>query len=233
MVTHLWQFMGQNSKIWGVKKIRQRFWKTEPLYSKPRQTPWGCRTPWKWYHHIASIPAHLKPQATLTPRCSFIEKTLTFWGPLILAKVLERPWSCQKLTYVKIDLDGALGDVSSCLETKFDKKMSMGSVPNWPKEIADHDPIRWFKCKLKPSKKLTLNGPRNGQSVTYSKMQTKVCRGPWGAPMDWCLMKSVNAEYPLSCRKCVEKPPKSGTFGFEALPEPPSVSHCPENGTTI
>ena len=82
-------------------------------------------------------------------------------------------------------------------------------------------------------KKLTLNGLRNGQSVTYSKMQTKVCRRPWGAPMDWCLMKSVNAEYPLSCRKCVEKPPKSGTFGFEAPPEPPSVSHPPENGTTI
>ena len=36
--------MGQNSKIWGVKKIRQRFWKTEPLDSKPRQTPRGCGT---------------------------------------------------------------------------------------------------------------------------------------------------------------------------------------------
>ena len=76
-------------------------------------------------------------------------------------------------------------------------------------------------------KKLTLNGLWNGQSVTYSKMQTKVCRGPWGAPMDWCLMKSVNAEYPLSCHKCVKKPPKNGTFGFEALPEPISVLHPP------
>ena len=61
------------------------------------------------------------------------------------------------LESLKIDIcqngpQGALGDVSSCLETKFDKKMSMGSVPNWPKEIADHDPIRWFKCKLKPPK---------------------------------------------------------------------------------
>ena len=27
-------------------------------------------------------------------------------------------------------------------------------------------------------KKLTLNGLRNGQSVTYSKIQIKVCRGP-------------------------------------------------------
>ena len=29
----------------------------------------------------------------------------------------------------------------------------MGSVPNCRKEIADHYPIRWFKCKLKPPKK--------------------------------------------------------------------------------
>ena len=29
----------------------------------------------------------------------------------------------------------------------------MGSVPNCQKEIADHYPIRWFKCKLKPPKK--------------------------------------------------------------------------------
>ena len=46
--------------------------------------------------------------------------------------------------------------------------------------------------------------------------------------MDWCLMKSVNAEYPLSCRKYVEKPPKSGTFGLEAPPEPPSFSDPPQ-----
>ena len=58
----------------------------------------------------------------------------------------------------KIDIcqngpQGGLGDVSSCLETKFDKKMSMGSVPNCRKEIAHRYGIRWFKCKLKPPKK--------------------------------------------------------------------------------
>ena len=42
--------------------------------------------------------------------------------------------------------------VSSCLESKFDQKIPMGSVPNCRKEIADHYPIRWFKCKLKPPK---------------------------------------------------------------------------------
>ena len=29
----------------------------------------------------------------------------------------------------------------------------MGSVPNERKEILMRDPIRWFKCKLKPPKK--------------------------------------------------------------------------------
>ena len=43
--------------------------------------------------------------------------------------------------------------VSSCLESKFDQKIPMGSVPNCQKEIADRYPIRWFKCKLKPPKK--------------------------------------------------------------------------------
>ena len=31
--------------------------------------------------------------------------------------------------------------------------MSMGSVPNCRKEIANRYGIRWFKCKLKPPKK--------------------------------------------------------------------------------
>ena len=54
-------------------------------------------------------------------------------------------------------------------------------------------------------KKSALFGPANGQLVTYSKIQTKVCREPWATPMDWFLMKSMNAEYPLSCCKCVGK----------------------------
>ena len=58
---------------------------------------------------------------------------------------------------------------------------------------------------LTNSKKLALFGPANNQLVTYSKIQTEVCRVPWGPPMDWFLIKSVNAEYPLSCCKCVQK----------------------------
>ena len=77
-------------------------------------------------------------------------------------------------------------------------------------------------------KKSTLNDLQNSQLVTYSKIQTKVCRRPWGAPMDWCLMKSVNAKYPLICCKCVEKPPKSGTFRFEAPARAPKCLAPPQ-----
>ena len=38
------------------------------------------------------------------------------------------------------------------LSPNLTKKIPMGSVPNCRKEIADHYPIRWFKCKLKPPK---------------------------------------------------------------------------------
>ena len=34
------------------------------------------------------------------------------------------------------------------------------------------------------AQKLALFGPANSQSVTYSKIQTKVCRVHWGTPMD-------------------------------------------------
>ena len=78
--------------------------------------------------------------------------------------------------------------------------------------------------QLKNPKKSALFGPANGQSLTYSKSQTRVCRLPWSPPMDWFLIKSVNAEYPLSCRKCVE----NGHFVFYALLDPLSVSHPPK-----
>ena len=69
--------------------------------------PLKCVTcPKKQYHHVAQSSAHLNPpppQASPTTDRSFIEKTLIFWGPHILAKVLKWPWSRQKLTYVKSD----------------------------------------------------------------------------------------------------------------------------------
>ena len=50
-------------------------------------------------------------------------------------------------------LKRVLGDVIRCLESKFDKNIPMGSVPNCQKEILNCHAIRWFKCKLKPPKK--------------------------------------------------------------------------------
>ena len=89
---------------------------------------------------------------------------------------------------------------------------------------------------LKNPKKSALFCPGNGQSVTYSKIQTKVCRVPWGPPIDWFLIKSVNAEYPLSCHKCVEKrtfcilcptgPPKCVEPPPKMVP-PYSLGTCP------
>ena len=57
-----------------------------------------------------------------------------------------------KIDIFQISPERVLGDVMSCLESKFDKKIPMGSVPNCWKEIANGYPIRWFKCKLKPPK---------------------------------------------------------------------------------
>ena len=89
---------------------------------------------------------------------------------------------------------------------------------------------------LKNPKKSALFGPAIGQSVTYSKIQTRVCRVPWGIPMDWFLIKSVNAKYPLSCRKCVVKqtfcvlcpagPPKCIASPPKMVP-PYSLGTCP------
>ena len=77
---------------------------------------------------------------------------------------------------------------------------------------------------LENPQKSALFSPGNSQSVTYSKIQTKVCRVPWGPPMDWFLIKSVNAEYPLSCRKCVEKQ----TFCILCPAGPPKCVSPPE-----
>ena len=72
----------------------------------------------------------------------------------------------------------------------------------------------WY---VRNSQKLALKAPQNSQSVTYSKIQTKVCRVPQYTPMDWLLIESINAEYPLRCHKCVKK---NWTFVFYALPYP-------------
>ena len=137
----------------GVKKIRQRFSEMEPLDLKPRQTPPGCRTlpkmvpPYSLGTCPPKTPSHFDAPSLLHGVNMDFLKTPVFGQSTRTA--LESP----KIDICQNGPQGALGDVSSCLETKFDKEMSMGSVPNCRKEIADHNPIRWFKCKLKPPKK--------------------------------------------------------------------------------
>ena len=141
----------------GSKKFNKDFWKRNLRTRSPARRPQGVTPPWKWYHHIAWVPAHLQ-----TPR-HFDAPSLLHWENIDFLNTPVFDQSTRTaLESPKIDIcqngpQGALGDVSSCLETKFDKKMSMESVPNWPKEIADHDPIRWFKCKLKPPKNKCKN----------------------------------------------------------------------------
>ena len=73
-----------------------------------------------------------------------------------------------------------LGHVISCPEPKFEKRIPMGSVSNERKEILMRDPIRWFKCKLKPPKKV----PYNSQMTLHENCQPFVpqtddlCFGP-------------------------------------------------------
>ena len=139
-------------KFRGVKKIQQRFWKTEPLDSKPCQTSWGCHTPPKMVPPYSlgtcppKTPSHFDAPSLLHRVNIDFLKTPVFGQSTRMA--LESP----KIDICQNGPQGGLRDVSSCLETKFDKKMSMGSVPNCQKEIANRYGIRWFKCKLKPPK---------------------------------------------------------------------------------
>ena len=80
------------------------------------------------------------------------------------------------------------------------------------------------KVNFLTSQKFAPFSPANGQSVTYSKIQTKVCRIPYSTPMDRFLIKSVNPGYPLSCRKCAQKRHLSLT----ACGTPLSVLHPPK-----
>ena len=136
----------------GVKKIRQRFLEAEPLDSKPHQMPLGCRTPPKM------VPPYSLGTCPPTTSRHFDALSLLHQENIDFLKTPDfgqSTWTALELP--KIDIcqngpQGALGDLSSCLENKFDKKMSMESVPNCRKEIANRYGIRWFKCKLKPPK---------------------------------------------------------------------------------
>ena len=118
----------------GVKKIGQRFEKTEPLDSKPHQTPRGLLHPPKMVppYSLDTCPP-TTPKTLWHPITPSSSKHWFSEDPWFWPKYSNDPEVTKNATYVKIDQTGVLGDVSSCLETKFDKKISNGKCPKLPK----------------------------------------------------------------------------------------------------
>ena len=50
-----------------------------------------------------------------------------------------------------------------------------------------------------------LNGPPNGPTVIWSKIQNRLSRAPWAPPMDRFLMDNLNNKCPLTPHECAKK----------------------------
>ena len=153
ILDHIWLHICVN--LWikipnfgGVKKIRQRFGKMEPLDSKPHQMPWVCHTPPKMVppYSLGTCPSKTPPEHFDAPLLLHQEKidllkTLDFGQSTQMAGVAKN-WHMSKLTKrgprrrLKLSWD------------QIWQKIPMGSVTNCRKEIANCYGIRWFKCKL-------------------------------------------------------------------------------------
>ena len=136
----------------GSKKFDKDFEKWNLWTQSPTRRPEGVAPPQKWYHHIAWVPAHLQPPSHFDAPSLLHGVNMDFLKTPVFGQSTRTALESPKIDICQNGPQGALGDVSSCPETKFDKKMSMGSVPNCRKEIANRYSIRWFKCKLKPPK---------------------------------------------------------------------------------
>ena len=143
-------------KFGGSKKFDKDFDKRNLWTQSPTRRPKGVAPPRKWYHHIAWVPAHLKPPSHFDAPSLLHRVNIDFLKTPDFGQSTQTALESPKIDICQNRPQVALGDVSSCLETKFHKKMSMGSVPNCQKEIANRYGIRWFKCKLKPPKNLDL-----------------------------------------------------------------------------
>ena len=136
----------------GSKKFGKDFEKRNLRTRSPARCPEGVAPTRKWYHHIAWVPAHLKPPNHFDAPSLLHRVNIDFPKTPDFGQSTRTGLESPKIDICQNEPQGALGDVSSCPETKFDKKMSMESVPNCRKEIANRYGIRWFKCKLKPPK---------------------------------------------------------------------------------
>ena len=119
-------------------------------------TPPECvGPPQKWYHHIAQPSAHLKPAEHSDGPSLLHREKIDFLKGLYFDKSTLTALESPKIDICQNGPKGVLGHVISCLETKFDKRIPKGSVPNCRYEILNRHAIRWFKCKLKPPNKNT------------------------------------------------------------------------------
>ena len=132
----------------GSKKFGKDFEKRNLWTRSPARRPEGVAPARKWYHHIAWVPAHLKPPNHFDAPSLLHRVNIDFLKTPDFGQSTRTALESPKIDICQNGPQGALGHVSSCLETKFDKEMSMGSVPNCRKEIANPYGIRWFKCKL-------------------------------------------------------------------------------------
>ena len=116
-------------------------WTPQVCHTTPKMVP-----PYSLGTCPPKTPKPCRSFVTPSSRKNWFSEGIFFWQTTRMA--LESP---------KIDIcqnwpRRVQGDVISCLESKFDQKIPMGSVPNCRKEIPNRYGIRWFKCKLKPPK---------------------------------------------------------------------------------
>ena len=131
-------------KFGGSKKFDKDFEKWNLCTRSPARCPEGVTPPPKMVPPYSlgtcppTTPSHFDGPSLLHRENIDFLKTSDFGQSTQMA--LESP----KINICQNWPKGDLGDVSSCLETKFDKKIPMESVPNCRKEIANRYGIRWF-----------------------------------------------------------------------------------------
>ena len=94
------------------------------------------------------------PKTVWSPVALSSRKKSIFWRHFFFWQISRTALESPKIDICQNWPRRVLGDVISCLESKFDKKIPMGSVLNCRKESPNRYGIRWFKCTLKPPKKV-------------------------------------------------------------------------------
>ena len=110
----------------------------------PARAPKCLAPPQKWYHHIAQPSAHLKPPSLEKESPLLHQEKNDFLKGLYFGISTRTALESPKSDMCQIWPERVLGHVISCLESKFEKRIPMGSVLNEQKEILMCDPIRWF-----------------------------------------------------------------------------------------